>query len=326
MRIQTLSLGLINCAFATLVAGEFSLAQSYPAKPVRLVVSGPPGGGADVVMRPIAQRLSELLAQQVLVDNRPGAGSMIAAQHVAGSPPDGYTVLQASASGMSISPFLAKKRPYDPLQDFAPVTLVATAPLVVTVHPSVPVKSARDLIAFARARPGQLNYASNGKGSFSHLTTELFARSARIRMLHIPYKGGTPAVIDTVSGNVQLVITALPTLSAQIKAGRLRALAVTSGKRSSAVPELPTLAESGLPGFESVQWYGLQTPRHTPAAIVDRLYGGVRKAVDSLAVRTPLEQEGAELAVNGPQAMAAFLRTDIAKWQKVISESGIVLE
>jgi tripartite-type tricarboxylate transporter receptor subunit TctC len=277
-------------------------------------------------MRPIAQKLSETLGQQVIVDNRPGAGSMIAAQLAAGSPPDGYTVLQASASGFSISPFLQKKLPYDPIHDFTPITLIATAPLMLTVHPSLPVRSVKDLISLARTKPGQLLYASNGKGSFSHLTTEMFARSAGITIVHVPYKGGTPAVIDTVSGNVQIVITAVPTLITQVRAARLRPLAVTSVKRSSAVPELPTVAESGLQGFESVQWYAVLAPKQTPAAITDKLYGEIRKAAESPAVRAPLAQEGAEMAVNGPQALAEFLRTDIAKWQKIIRESKIVLE
>ena len=309
-----------------MISGGPSWCQSYPVKPVRLIVGGPPGGGADVVMRPIAQKLSETLGQQVIVDNRPGAGSMIAAQLAAGSPPDGYTVLQASASGFSISPFLQKKLPYDPIHDFTPITLIATAPLMLTVHPSLPVRSVKDLISLARTKPGQLLYASNGKGSFSHLTTEMFARSAGIAIVHVPYKGGTPAVIDTVSGNVQIVITAVPTLITQVRAARLRPLAVTSVKRSSAVPELPTVAESGLQGFESVQWYAVLAPKQTPAAITDKLYGEIRKAAESPAVRAPLAQEGAEMAVNGPQALAEFLRTDIAKWQKIIRESKIVLE
>ena len=316
----------LSLALSGIAAGGPSWCQSYPIKPVRLVVGGPPGGGADVLMRPIAQRLSETLGQQVIVDNRPGAGSIIAGQLVAGSVPDGYTILQASASGFSISPFLMTKRPYDPIQDFAPVTLVATAPLVVAVHPSLPVKSAKELIQPAKVRPGQLLYASNGKGSFSHFTTEMFARAAGITMVHVPYKGGTPAVIDTVSGNVQLVITALPTLLSQVKASRLRALAVTSSKRTSAVPELPTLAESALPGFESLQWYAVFAPRHTPAAIVDRLHNEIRRAAESPAVRAPLSHEGADLAVTGPQALAEFLRAEVAKWQNVIRESKILLE
>lgn len=317
---------VFSLALSEMIAGGPSWCQSYPVKPIRLIVGGPPGGGADVVMRPIAHKLSETLGQQVIVDNRPGAGSMIAAQLVAGSPPDGYTVLQASASGFSISPFLQKKLPYDPIHDFTPITLIATAPLMVTVHPSLPVRSVKDLIGLARTKPGQLLYASNGKGSFSHLTTEMFARSAGIKIVHVPYKGGTPAVIDTVSGNVQVVITAFPTLIAQVRASRLRALAVTGEKRAPVLPELPTVAESALPGFVSVQWYGIFAPKGTPATITNRLHGEIQRAAESPAVKAPLSQEGAELTVTGPQALAEFLRADVLKWQRVIRESGIVLE
>lgn len=300
--------------------------QGYPAKPVRLVVGGPAGGGADIVMRPLAQRLTEQMGQQVVVDNRPGAGSIIAAQVVMAAPADGYTLLQASASGFAVSPFAQKKQPYDPERDFAPITMVAIAPMMITVNPALPVRSVKDLVGLARAKQNQLLYASNGQGSFSHLTTELFSRTAGIRMTHVPYKGGSPAVIDTVSGHVQVIITALPTLITQVKASRLRAIAVTSARRSSAVPELPTVSEAGYPGFESVQWYGVFAPKGLPSAITERLYNEIRKAGESPALKAPLVQEGAELSVNGPQALADFLRSDIGKWRKVIKESGIVLE
>jgi tripartite-type tricarboxylate transporter receptor subunit TctC len=303
-----------------------SWSQGYPVKPIRIIAGAPPGGGGDVILRPIAQKLSEALGQQVIVDNRPGAGSTIAAQLVAASPPDGYTVFQASASGFSISPFLLKRRPYDPVHDFSPITLIATAPLMITVHPSLPVKSVKELVAFARARPSQLLYSSNGKGSFSHFSTEMFLRSAGITMVHVPYKGGTGAVMSAISGETQMVITAVPTLLSQVRAGRLRALAVTSAKRSFAVPETPTVAESQLPGFETVQWYGIFSPRHTSAAVTDRLHAEIRKAVDSSAVKGTLVQEGAEPAVAGPQALAEFLKSDIARWQTVIRQANIALE
>jgi tripartite-type tricarboxylate transporter receptor subunit TctC len=309
-----------------LAASGLAWGQAFPAKPIRVVAVGPPGGGLDVIARPIAQKLAESMGQQVIVDNRPGASGLIAGQITLAAPPDGYTVLFTTASGFSISPFLVKKPPYDPTRDFTPVTLVATAPLMVAVHPSLPVRSVKDLIGLAKAKPNQLLYASNGLGSFSHLTTEMFSRAAGIAMTHVPYKGGTPAVIDTVSGNVQLTITAVPTLIAQVKAGRLRALAVTSGKRSMALPELPTVAESGLEGFESTQWYGIFGPRGMPAAVVERLFSEFAKAADNPSVKAPLAQEGAELTVNGPQALTEFLRADIAKWQKVIREARIDLE
>lgn len=311
---------------AALSVSGIAHGQSYPTKPVRLVVGGPPGGGADIVMRPLAQRLTEQMGQQVVVDNRPGAGSIIAAQVVMAAPADGYTLLQASASGFAVSPFAQKKQPYDPERDFAPITMVAIAPMMIAVNPALPVRSVKDLVGLAKAKQNQLLYASNGQGSFSHLTTELFSRTTGIRMTHVPYKGGSPAVIDTVSGHVQLIITALPTLITQVKASRLRALAVTSAKRSSAVPELPTVSEAGYPGFESVQWYGIFAPKGTPPAIIERLYNEIRKAGESPALKAPLAQEGAELMVAGPQALSEFLRADIIKWRKVIKDSNIVLE
>ena len=312
--------------FTEALASGIAAAQGYPAKPVRLVTGGPPGGGADVILRPVAQRLSEQMGQQVIIDNRPGAGNVISVQIVKASPADGYTLLQATASGFSVAPFVLKRPPYDPERDFVPVTLIAKAPMMITINPALPVKSVKDLVALAKARPNQLLYGSNGLASFSHLTTELFSSSTGARMTHVPYKGGSPAVIDAVSGHVQVLITALPTLMAQVKASRLRALAVTSSMRSSAVPELPTLAESGYPGFESVQWFGVFAPRGTPAAIVERLYNEFRRAGESPTLKAPLAQEGAELVVTGPQALADFLRADIAKWRKVIKESNIVLE
>jgi tripartite-type tricarboxylate transporter receptor subunit TctC len=302
------------------------LAQGYPSKPVRLVVGGPAGGGADIVMRPMAQRLTEQMGQQVVIDNRPGAGAIIAGQIVMATPADGYTLLQAAASGFAVSPFAQKRQPYDPERDFTPVTMVALAPLMITVNPALPVRSVKALVGLAKAKPNQLLYASNGQGSFSHLTTELFSGNTGIRMTHVPYKGGTPAVIDAVSGHVQVVITAVPTLLTQVRASRLRALAVTSAKRSSAIPELPTVSESGYPGFESVQWYAIFGPKALPAAITERLYNEIRKAAESPVLRAPLAQEGAELMVTGPQALADFLRADILKWRKVISESKIVLD
>ena len=315
-----------GAGWASAQTASTSSGQAYPAKPIRVINAGPAGGGADVIARPIAQKLSEAMGQQVVVDNRAGASGLIAGEITQAAPPDGYTLLFVTASGFSITPLLSRKPPYDPTRDFTPVSLVATAPLMVTVHPSLSAKSIRELIALAKARPGQLLYASNGQGSFSHLTTEMFSRAAGIAMTHVPYKGGTPAVIDTISGNVQLVITAVPTLMGQVKAGRLRALAVTSAKRSAALPDLPTVAEAGVPGFESVQWYGVFGPKNLPPAIVDQLYAELAKAVESTSVKTPLMQEGAELSVTGPQALAQFLATDVARWRKVLSGMNIVLE
>ena len=318
----------LSCFSSALLLGTFgmSFAQNYPVKAIRVVTGGPPGGGADVIMRPVAQRLGEQMGQQVIVDNRPGAGTVIAGQVVTSAPADGYTLLQATASGFSIAPYISRKSPYDPEKDFTPVTMLSTAPMLITVHPSIPARTVKDLVNLAKSRAEQLLYASNGQGSFSHLTTELFSRTVGVRMTHVPYKGGTPGVIDTISGHTQLIITALPTLTAQIKGGRLRAIAVTSTRRASAAPELPTVAESGYPGFEAVQWYGMFAPKGMSKALVDRLYGEFRKAAESPSLKAPLAQEGADLVVNGPQALAEFLRSDTIKWRKVIQDSKIVLE
>lgn len=320
-RIRTCLVLLLALFSSGIVSG-----QSYPIKPVRLVTGAPPGGGGDIVARAFTQRLTEQMGQQVIVDNRPGAGGVIAAQVVKVAAPDGYTLFQASGSAFTAAPFVVKKQPYDPEQDFAPVTLKATAPLMIAVHPSLPVKSVKDLLVLAKTQKTRLLYASNGLGSFSHLTTEYFIHVTGISMTHVPYKGGSPAVIDTMSGNVQLIITAFPTLIGQIKAGRLRAIAITGAKRSSAMPELPSVAESGYPGFEASQWFGIFLPKAPPPTITDRLYHEFRKAGESPTLKTSLAQEGAELSVTGPQALADYLRSEIAKWRKVIRDSKISLE
>lgn len=324
--MSSISAGQYAISLVVMLACGIARGQVYPVKPVRVVTGGPPGGGADVIARPFAQRLTGQMGQQVMVDNRPGAGSLIAAQIARTAPADGYTLYQASGSAFTVAPFVLKNQPYDPERDFVPVTLLATAPMMITVNPALPVRSVKELVGLARTKQNQLLYASNGQGSFSHLTTEYFSRTTGVRMTHVPYKGGAPAVIDTVSGNVQLIFTALPTVVGQIKAARLRAIAVTSAKRSSAFPGLPTVAEAGYAGFESAQWWGIFAPYGTPTAITDRLFNEFRKASDSPALKAPLAQEGAELMVTGPQSLAELLRTEIAKWRKVIRDSNIVLE
>jgi tripartite-type tricarboxylate transporter receptor subunit TctC len=317
---------MLPLVLAGFVAAGSSWSQPYPVRPIRIVLQGPPASGPDVIIRPIARTLSESLGQQVIVDNRPGASGVIAAQAVASSAPDGYTLFLGNSSSLSIAPFLLKKRPYDPVQDFNPVTLVVIAPLIMTSHPGLAVTSIQELIGLAKARPGQITFASPGTGTIQHLTMELFNVGAGISMVHVPYKGGSPAVIDTVGGQVHVAITAVPAVLPQIKASRLRALAVTGSRRLASAPDIPTVAESGLPGFDCVQWYGLFVPKSTPAAVVEKLYREVRKATDGPGVDSALAQEGVELNVNGPQALAEFLRLDIAKWRKVIQNSNIPLD
>ncbi len=316
----------VTLAAAAALSWQTAFAQAYPTKPVRFIVGGAPGAGGDLIMRPIAQRLSESLGQQFVIENRPGAGSLIAGQVAAAAPADGYTILQGSSSGFSISPFLARKRPYDPVADFTPITMIARAPLLLVVHPALPVRSMKELVALAKARPNALMYGSNGMASFSHLSMELFCRTAGVTMTHVPYKGGTPAALDTVAGNVQLVMTSMPTLLGQVKSGRLRPLAVTSARRSSTLPEVATVAEAGLPGFESVQWYAAFAPKGTPRAIVDRLHAEMKAALESPRVKSSLSVEGAEPAVEGPEALAAFHAADVERWSKVLRGLNIVID
>jgi tripartite-type tricarboxylate transporter receptor subunit TctC len=329
MKSRLLRAIVLFTASIAFFAGGSARSQSYPAKPVRVVIAALPGTAPDVIARAIGPRVSESLGQPLIIDNRGGGAGILGAQIIAGAPGDGYSVLLIGGAGLTIIPFLTKKRPYDPVGDFTPVTLVTIAPLVMACHPSLPVKTVTELIGLAKAKPRELLFASPGVGSIQHLSIEMFNRAAGITMVHVPYKGGPPAVIDTIGGRVHLVITTVIPVQPHLKASRLRALAVTSGKRVGVFPDVPTVSESGLQGFETLQWFGMFAPRDTPAAIRERLYTELRKAVEIAAVTAVLSQEGQELAVNGPQALAEFQRTEIAKWQKVIlhlRESGVVLE
>lgn len=319
-------IGVWSIAWFGLGVASVSWCQVYPSKPVRLIVGGAPGGGAEVVARPLAQKLSEAFGQQVVVDARSGGGGVISAQLARASPPDGYTMYLGNAAAMSIAPAVRKELSFDPVRDFSPVTLVATTPLLVAVHPSLSVKSLKELIALAKAKPKQLLVASNGEGTMQHLTIEMFGRAANVSFLHIPYKGGTPAVIDTVAGQTQAIITAAPTVLAQVRSSRLRALAVTSSERAAGLQDIPTVAESGWSGFEAVQWYGIFAPTGTPAPVIEVWFRETSKALESPNVKTMLAQEAAVPAANGPQALAEFHRIDMAKWQKVARESNIALK
>ena len=294
--------------------------QAYPTKPVRLIIGGLPGTAPDVIARLFGPGMSESLGQSLILDNRGGGAGLLGAQITAAAAPDGYTFLIVGGGSLVIIPYLTKKPPYDPVGDFTPVTLVSLAPLVLACNPSLPVKTVQELISLSKAKPKDLLYGTPGVGSIHHLTIEMLNRAAGISLMHVPYKGGPPAVIDAIAGRVQLVITTVIPLSPHLKAARLRGLAVTSAKRTSVFPDLPTVAESGVPGFESHQWFGIFTPRNTPGAIRERFYKEVRKAVDKPSVTAILDQEGQLLAVNGPQALAEFRRTETAKWRKIISQ------
>ena len=296
--------------------------QAYPVKPVRVVVPSSAGGGTDIVARIIVPELSKRLGQQVIVDNRPGAGTMIGIEIVAKSPPDGYALLM-TPSTLAINSALYKKVPYDPVRDFAPITELISSPSIIVVHPSVPVKSIKELIAFARARPGQLNYASAGTGTYPHMTMELFLSMAKLKMVHIPYKGTGPAMIDMLAGHTAVMAGTVLSVMPHVRAGRLRPLGITSQARSPVVPEIPTIAESGLPGFESVQWYGFLAPARTPREIVTRLHAETTRILQQPETKERFAGDGADPAGNTPEEFARFIQSELVKWAKVARGAGI---
>lgn len=296
-------------------------AQSYPAKPVRVIVPFPPGAGADITTRLFAPRLSEVLGQAVVVENRAGAAGNIGAEVVARAAPDGYMLLIAPAS-IAISQTLYKKLPFDLLLDFQAVSMLASVPFVLVVHPSLPVKSVKDLIALAKARPGQINYASTGNGSSPHLTAEMLKMQARIDAVHVPYKGTPLAVTDLLTGQVSFMFANALSILPHVNSGRLRALGVTSAKRNAATPQLPTMTESGLPGFESGTWYAVLAPAGTPREVVARLSAEIGKLTQHPDTRAKLAAQGAEALTMTPGETAAYLRSEVAKWGKVVEASG----
>ena len=303
-----------------LIASGSAWGQAYPTKPVRLIIGGLPGTAPDVIARLISPSMSESMGQPLILDNRGGGAGLLGAQITAAAAPDGYTFLIVGGGSLVIVPFLTNPRPYDPVADFTPVTLVTLAPLVLGAHPALPVKSIQELVALSKAKPKDLLYGTPGVGSIHHLTVEMLNRAAGITLMHVPYKGGPPAVIDAIAGRVQLVITTVIPISPHLKAARLRGLAVTSAQRTSVFPDLPTVAESGVPGFESHQWFGVFAPRSAPEAHRERFFKEVRKAVDRPGATAVLDQEGQVLAVNGPKALDEFRRTETAKCTKVISQ------
>jgi tripartite-type tricarboxylate transporter receptor subunit TctC len=304
------------------VAAAQPASQAYPAKPVRLVVPYPPGGSNDVLSRITAQALAPGLGQPVVVDNRAGAGGMIGADHVAKSAPDGYTIVNVQAS-FTANAALRSKMAYDPLADFAYIGMMARGPLLAVVHPSLPVKNVKDLIALARAKPGQINYGSTGTGGHNHLASELFARMAGIKIVHVPYKGVAPALTDLMGGHTQLVMTSLPSAMTQVQAGRLKALAVGSEKRSSFMPEMPTISESGVRGYFAEFWWGLAAPAKTSNEIVNRLAGELTRAMQSAELKQRFATEGAEPSVMSRDQLTRFVANEIQRWRKVAQESGI---
>lgn len=320
MKMQSALLAVL-CA----VAGVVQAADSYPQRPIRMIVAYPPGGGTDQVGRVMAEQLSQTLGQQVVVDNRGGATGNIGTELAARAVPDGHTLLMGNVAPNAVNVSLFKKLAFDPVKDFSPVSLVAITPNILVAHPSVPVKSIGDLISLAKAKPGALNFPSAGVGSSSHLAGELLKSLAGIDMVHIPFKGGGPAMVATISGEVQIMFATMPAAMPHVKSGKVRPVAVTTAKRSQAMPDLPTVAEAGVKGYDAATWYGLLAPAGTPKPIVDRLHADVVKILAGPA-RQRLEAQGFEPDGGTPAAFAAYIKSEIAKWAKVIKDAGIPAE
>ena len=300
-----------------------ALAQTYPSKPVRMLVPTTPGGSVDTLARTIGPKLAERWGQQIIVDNRPGAGGTIAGDLTAKAPPDGYVIMLGTIAALGTIVSLQKKIPYDPIRDFAPVSLVATQNLMLVVHPSVPAQSVKELVRFAKAQAGNLSFASAGNGTGSHLSGELFKQLAGVDILHIPYKGVQPAMVDVISGQVAVnfpsILTALP----HVRSGRVRALAVTGASRTRAAPELPTMQEAGIRGYESATWYGIVAPAGTPQDIVTKLSTEVAATLKQPDTHERLSREGADPVGSSPQEFGRFMQSEIEKWRKVIRAAGI---
>ncbi len=314
----------IALSFVMLLAATTAAAQAqlYPNRAVRLVVPFAAGGSTDIIARTVGQKLNELWGQPVVVDNRPGGNTVIGTEAVARAAPDGYSLLVTPAP-FTIVPSLTAKLPYDPARDFEPITLINTTPLVVVVHPGVPAHSVKALIALAKAKPGALNFGSSGSGGSNHLAGELFNAMAGVKMVHIPYKGNAPALTDLVGGHVDVLFNGLTSAMPLIKSGKLRALAVTSISRAGSLPEMPTLDELGLKGFQAVAWNGLTAPARTPKDIIGRINADVLKVIRSPELVERLRAEGSDPVGNSPEQYSAFLRDEIAKWRKVIQFAGV---
>ena len=313
---------LLPLAALLTAAAPPALPQSYPTRPIRLVVPSAPGGGTDLSARTIAPKLSEQLGQQVVVDNRGGGGSIIGNEIAAHAPADGYTLLMG-ISTLAILPSMYTKLPYDTLKDIAPISVVVAVPNALTVHPSVPARSVKDVIALARSKPGAINFASAGPGTNPHLAAELFKAMTKTDMVHVPYKGSGPAVIGLIAGETALSFASLPSIITHVKAGRLRPLALTTAKRSAALPELPTIAEAGVPGYEAQQWFALAAPGNTPRPIIERLHKALMAVLRDPDVVGQFGAQGAVIVGNTPEEFGAYLRSELDKWARVIRDAGI---
>jgi len=311
-----MSLSLLNLALP-------AAAQTYPNRPVRIVAPFPAGGGLDLVSRALGQRLSTALGQSIIIDNRSGADGMIGTEQVAKAAPDGYTLLISSTGPMVINPALNLKMPYDTLRNFAPITLVVVQPLCLVVHPSLPVKSVKELIALAKAKPGQLNYGSGGIGNGAHLAGEIFRTITSIDIVHVPYKGAAPAVVDLLAGQVQMMLNSIPVMLPFIKSAKLRALAVGADKRMAILPEVPTMRESGIAKFDANSWYGFFAPAGTPKEIVSRLNYESAKILRSQEMRDFMSPQGAEVIGDSPEEFSAHIKSELAKWARAVKTAGV---
>jgi tripartite-type tricarboxylate transporter receptor subunit TctC len=307
------------------LAGAGGYAQTYPNKPVRVVIPYPPGGGTDTLARPLAQHLTENLRQQVIIDNRGGANGNIGMELVAKAPPDGYTLVLALTAQLAVNPGLYRKLPYEPVKDFEPITLLGNGPYTLLVHPSLPAKSVKELIALARTKPGQLVYGSAGNGSGAHLANELLDSMAGVKMVHVPYKGAGPALVDLIGGNLQVLFATYLSCRQHIDAGRVRALGVTTAKRLTGV-NIPTIAEAGLPGYDAGVWYAVLAPAGTPKDVITKLHGEIVRAATHPEMKRLFMSAGIEPVNSTPEELASYMKSEIAKWAKVIREANVQVD
>ncbi len=308
-----------------LCAANAVCAQTYPTKPIRMIVPFVPGGNTDIIGRVFAPKMAELIGQQIVVDNRGGAGGVIGTEVVAHAAPDGYTILMVSA-GHTINPAMIKKLPYDSVKDFAPISIIADVPTAFVVHPSLPAKSVKEFIAIAHARPGEINYSTAGRGTVGHLAAELLSSMAKIKMVHIPYKGTGQAMVDLVAGHVQMQFPSMPAAIQHVRTGKLRMIAQTGKRRSAAALDTPTMEESGLPGFVVSSGFGMMAPAGTPRPIIGRVNSALVRALNDAAVKENLAKQGAEVVASSPEEYDQFNRAEIAKWIKVARQAGIAAD
>jgi tripartite-type tricarboxylate transporter receptor subunit TctC len=312
--------GSASVAQAAMTAAQV---QAYPSKPIRFIVPFSPGGAGDTIMRVVGQKLTEAWGQSAIIDNRAGASGAIGLQMAAKSAPDGYTLVHGTASTHTINPILQHDLPYDAVRDFAPVAILMAIPNIIVAHPAVPVSNLKELIQLAKSKPGQISYASNGTGTASHMAGELLNLEAGIKLVHIPYKGAGPAIIDVLGGHVQLLIGAVATSLPHVTSGKLKALAVTSLQRSAAAPAVPTVAESGLPGFEVVQWFAIYAPAKTPQEIVAKLNAEINRALNQPNVKNEFTRQGYDVDNRTPEQFAAYMKEETVKWTRLIKAAGI---